>query len=206
VIPLNWMSLSPLLLFALPLWWRSARHEPRFWLPLAWVAFTILFFSATPAKRDIYLYPALPVAALALAPLFDQLVQRAAVKWVCFLLASLATLALIAVWRYDVFRSRIPPPHSRIHAVRLAGGSRSADRDRVPARARIPMALRHLAHYLAGLPSLCHTAAERSPILARPVEVAAHRTRPELGPLGASKPAAARLLRTEPALFDWNAR
>jgi 4-amino-4-deoxy-L-arabinose transferase-like glycosyltransferase len=96
VIPLNWMSLSPLLLFAIPEWWRSARSEPRFWLPLAWVVLIILFFSATPAKRDIYVYPALPVTALALAPLFDRLVQRAAVKWVCFLVASLMTLALLA--------------------------------------------------------------------------------------------------------------
>jgi 4-amino-4-deoxy-L-arabinose transferase-like glycosyltransferase len=95
VIPLNWMSLSPLLLFAIPEWWRNARSEPRFWLPLAWVVLIILFFSATPAKRDIYVYPALPVTALALAPLFDRLVQRAAVKWVCFLAASLMTLALL---------------------------------------------------------------------------------------------------------------
>jgi hypothetical protein len=89
------MSLSPLLFFALPHWWRTARSEPRFWLPLVWVALLILFFSATPAKRDIYIYPALPVVALALAPLFDELVRRTAVQWVYFLLGSLMTLALL---------------------------------------------------------------------------------------------------------------
>jgi 4-amino-4-deoxy-L-arabinose transferase-like glycosyltransferase len=95
VIPLNWMSLSPLVLFALPYWWRTARSEPRFWLPLAWVALVILFFSASPAKRDIYIYPALPIMTLALAPLFDQLVRRSAVQWVYYLLGSLMTLALL---------------------------------------------------------------------------------------------------------------
>ena len=95
VIPLNWMSLSPLALFALPHWWRTARSEPRFWLPLAWVALVIVFFSASPAKRDIYIYPALPLLALAVAPLFDQLVRRAAVQWVYYLLGSLMTLALL---------------------------------------------------------------------------------------------------------------
>ncbi len=96
VIPLNWMSLSPLVLFALPHWWRTARSEPRFWLPLVWVALVILFFSASPAKRDIYIYPALPVMALALAPLFDQLLRRTAVQWVYYLLGSVMTLALLA--------------------------------------------------------------------------------------------------------------
>lgn len=98
VIPLNWMSLSPLILFALPEWWRRSRAEPRFWLPLAWIVVILVFFSVTPGKRDIYIYPALPLMALALAPLFDSLVRRPAVQWVYFALGSLLTLALIAVW------------------------------------------------------------------------------------------------------------
>lgn len=110
VIPLNWMSLSPLILFALPEWWRSARSEPRYWLPLAWVALIILFFSLTPAKRDIYIYPALPVTALALAPLFDRLLDRAGVRWAYYLLASLVTLALLAAWAVTLGWIRVKNP------------------------------------------------------------------------------------------------
>ncbi|MGB4860447.1 MAG: glycosyltransferase family 39 protein [Dokdonella sp.] len=77
VIVLFWMPLS----LALP-WlvapWRNAWRErdAKIWLPLAWVLLVLLFFSASPGKRDMYILPALPMLALAAAPFLDRLTQR----------------------------------------------------------------------------------------------------------------------------------
>ena len=77
VIALFWMPLS----LALP-WliapWRNAWRErdAKIWLPLLWVVLVLLFFSASPGKRDMYILPALPMLALAAAPFLDTLTQR----------------------------------------------------------------------------------------------------------------------------------
>ena len=46
--------------------WRA--RDPRPLLPLAFVALVLLFFSMSPGKRGLYILPALPALALALAP------------------------------------------------------------------------------------------------------------------------------------------
>lgn len=77
VIALFWMPFS----LALP-WliapWRAAWRErdARVWLPLVWVVLVLLFFSASPGKRDMYILPALPMLALAAAPFLETLLQR----------------------------------------------------------------------------------------------------------------------------------
>ncbi len=77
VIALFWMPLS----LALP-WlvapWRNAwlERDAKIWLPLFWVLLVLLFFSASPGKRDMYILPALPMLALAAAPFLDTLTQR----------------------------------------------------------------------------------------------------------------------------------
>jgi 4-amino-4-deoxy-L-arabinose transferase-like glycosyltransferase len=96
VIPLNWMTLSPLMLFAIPWWWREARDEPRFWLPLLWIVLVVLFFSLTKGKRDIYVYPAVPIAALVVAPLFETLLKRRVLQWLYVAIAVGFTALLMA--------------------------------------------------------------------------------------------------------------
>lgn len=77
VIALFWMPLS----LALP-WlvapWRNAWRErdAKIWVPLFWVLLVLLFFSASPGKRDMYILPALPMLALAAAPFLDTLTKR----------------------------------------------------------------------------------------------------------------------------------
>lgn len=83
-----WYFLQVVLLFWLPFslalpWlarhWRQAWRErdARVWLPLAWFALVLLFFSASAGKRDMYVLPALPALALAAAPFLESISQRA---------------------------------------------------------------------------------------------------------------------------------
>ena len=73
---------------------------------LSWVALVLLFFSLSPGKREVYILPALPMFALALAWVWEQaplqgrraaaLRLRAALLLMGLLLTSLATVALLA--------------------------------------------------------------------------------------------------------------
>ena len=81
VMALMWLPTALALPWALPAWWRRLRRrDPRYLLPLAWWALVIVFFSIPAGKRDMYILPALPMVALALAPLLPGLVRRVAVR------------------------------------------------------------------------------------------------------------------------------
>ena len=54
--------------------WRA--RDARVWLPLAWALLVFAFFSFSPGKRDMYILPALPAAALAAAPFLPALLAR----------------------------------------------------------------------------------------------------------------------------------
>ncbi|WP_449423960.1 ArnT family glycosyltransferase [Rhodanobacter lindaniclasticus] len=101
IIVVDWLPLSLLLPWALPAWWRRLkRRDARFLLPLGWIVLILLFFSLSPGKRDVYILPALPMAALALAPLLPGLLRRRGVRRaVCALTVLLAgALTVAAVW------------------------------------------------------------------------------------------------------------
>ena len=77
VIGLFWLPFS----LALPWLWRDWRaawrgRDARVWLPLAWAILVLVFFSASPGKRDMYILPALPAVALAAAPFLSALSER----------------------------------------------------------------------------------------------------------------------------------
>lgn len=73
---------------------------------LSWVALVLLFFSMSPGKREVYILPALPMAALALAYVWEQapeegrrvasLVLRAVLALTGLLVMLLAAVALFA--------------------------------------------------------------------------------------------------------------
>jgi 4-amino-4-deoxy-L-arabinose transferase-like glycosyltransferase len=94
VLLLAWLPLTLALPWALPAWWRRLRRgDARYLLPLAWVALVVVFFSFAAGKRDMYILPALPMLALATAPLLPGLLRRrdvrAAVVVLVLLLAGL---------------------------------------------------------------------------------------------------------------------
>lgn len=91
VVLLFWLPFS----LALP-WlarpWRDAwrARDARVWLPLAWFALVVLFFSLSAGKRDMYILPALPALALAAAPFLPGITESAR-----FRRAMLAFVALL---------------------------------------------------------------------------------------------------------------
>jgi 4-amino-4-deoxy-L-arabinose transferase-like glycosyltransferase len=93
ILPL-WLPLSALFFWLVPGWLRAwRRRDARPWLPLAWVLLVVVFFSLSPGKRDLYVFPALPAAALASAPLLPELIGRRGVIRLGALLAALVVLA-----------------------------------------------------------------------------------------------------------------
>lgn len=103
VIPVFWLP-TVLLLPGLLAPWRSAFRErdPRIVMPLIWILLVLVFFSASPGKRGVYLLPLVPMLCLAIAPYLKELLQR---RWVALalrgLLIVLATLFIgIAIAAY----------------------------------------------------------------------------------------------------------
>ncbi|HEY5971381.1 MAG TPA: glycosyltransferase family 39 protein [Pseudoxanthomonas sp.] len=95
VIATLWLPGALLLPWLLPAWWRRLRRgDPRLWMLLGWSTLVLLFFSASPGKREVYIFPALPVLCVAAAPLLHGLLQRIAVRRT--LLVYLLALALAA--------------------------------------------------------------------------------------------------------------
>ena len=65
----------------LPAWWRRLRRaDPRYALLLGWALLVLVFFSASPGKREVYIFPMLPALAVAAAPLLAGLLRRSAVR------------------------------------------------------------------------------------------------------------------------------
>ncbi len=113
IIVVDWLPLSLLLPWAIPAWWRRLRRgDARFALPLGWCVLVLIFFSISPGKRDVYILPALPMMALALAPLLPGLLRKRGVQRAIFaltaLLSTVLTLAaVLALVRHPAWARRI---------------------------------------------------------------------------------------------------
>mgnify|MGYP001764881026 CR=1 FL=1 len=70
VMATTWLPFVLAWPWALPYAWRRlrTRRDARIFIPLAWSALVLLFFSASPGKRDMYILPILPMLCVALAP------------------------------------------------------------------------------------------------------------------------------------------
>jgi 4-amino-4-deoxy-L-arabinose transferase-like glycosyltransferase len=96
VIPALWLPVSVLLIWLVPLWRRAWREgDARVWLPLGWALLVLVFFSASPGKRGIYIMPALPAVILASAPYFSELFRRRSVQRAGLVLAGVLVVAAI---------------------------------------------------------------------------------------------------------------
>lgn len=97
VIVTLWLPGALLLPWLLPAWWRRLRRgDSRFWLLLGWSALVLLFFSASPGKREVYIFPMLPALCVAAGPLLYALMQRIAVRRTLLVyLLVLATAACV---------------------------------------------------------------------------------------------------------------
>lgn len=106
VIPALWLPGTALLPWLVPRWraaWRERDGRP--WLFLGWIALVVLFFSLSPAKRGVYVLPALPAFALAAAPwLVELLGQRKPARMLFWLAATVAVLSALAALYLGVIR------------------------------------------------------------------------------------------------------
>ncbi|WP_115720425.1 ArnT family glycosyltransferase [Gallaecimonas mangrovi] len=96
VAPLFWLPMSVIAPFLVKRWWQD-KAKPEILLPVVMVLAIILFFSISPGKRGVYITPALPWLALAIAPYLPSLADK---KWlnsiwlgVAVLLAAVITIA-----------------------------------------------------------------------------------------------------------------
>jgi 4-amino-4-deoxy-L-arabinose transferase-like glycosyltransferase len=100
VIPALWVPWSLLLFWLVPRF-KLAFHErnARVWLPLFWLLIVLVFFSASPGKRGVYILPALPALAIAALPFLESLLARPGVRRMGFILAGafFLTAAVIAI-------------------------------------------------------------------------------------------------------------
>ncbi|MFC3550618.1 ArnT family glycosyltransferase [Lysobacter cavernae] len=103
VMATMWLPTVLALPWAIPAWRRRLRRrDPRYLLPLAWWALVLVFFSIPGGKRDMYILPALPMAALALAPLLPGLLRKRAAQRVALVFTAVLAGALLfgglAMW------------------------------------------------------------------------------------------------------------
>ena len=118
VIVAFWLPFSLAFFWLWREWGRAWRErDARSWLPLAWALLVLLFFSASPGKRDMYILPALPAVALAAARFLPALLVRAdfrrALHWLALGLSLLLFVSgLLAL---------LHPPKSVLALVRERG-------------------------------------------------------------------------------------
>lgn len=92
-----WLPGSLLLPALLPAWWRRLKRvDGRYWLLLGWALLVLVFFSASPGKREVYIFPMLPLLCVAAAPLLPGLLRRPGPRWL--LLAYVSVLAVAALY------------------------------------------------------------------------------------------------------------
>ncbi|MEP6633263.1 MAG: glycosyltransferase family 39 protein [Luteimonas sp.] len=94
VIVTLWLPGALLLPWLLPAWWRRLRRrDARFVLLLGWSVLVLLFFSSSPGKREMYIFPALPALCVAAAPLLPGLLRRRGVQWTLWLYVLVLSVA-----------------------------------------------------------------------------------------------------------------
>lgn len=89
-----WLPGALLLPWLIPGWWRQLRDKtPAQWLLLGWCLLVLIFFSASPGKREVYIFPMLPALCIAAAPFLPDLLKRRGVQWT--LAAYVAIFAIV---------------------------------------------------------------------------------------------------------------
>jgi 4-amino-4-deoxy-L-arabinose transferase-like glycosyltransferase len=99
VVPPLWLPWSALLVWLVPRYRRAwSARDARVWLPLGWVLLVLVFFSASPGKRGVYIQPALPALALASLPFLEEVLAKRGVRIASLVFAGLAWLAGLVMW------------------------------------------------------------------------------------------------------------
>ena len=98
IVLFGWLPMSLGYIGSAPRWWRDLKAgEARIMLPLAWSLMLLVFFSIPSGKRDVYLMPALPMVALAMAPYLQEIMAARWLRTTAFAMALLGGLAIAAI-------------------------------------------------------------------------------------------------------------
>lgn len=107
VIVSLWIPLAILIPWLAPRWKeRILAHDARVLLPLAWIVLVLVFFSASPGKRGVYIFPALPALALLSGEWLKNLAQQRGVQRAGAIFSTFVVLVCAAVF---VFLTWIKP-------------------------------------------------------------------------------------------------
>lgn len=113
VIASLWLPGALLLPWLVPAWWRRLREgDPVLLTLLTWVVMVLVFFSASPGKRGVYIFPALPVLCVAAGPLLADLLARIGVRrtlfgYGLFLAALMALVGLAGLLGPEAWSDRL---------------------------------------------------------------------------------------------------
>jgi len=98
IVLFNWFPLSLAYPGLFPRWREALRlRESRVWLPLAWSAIVLLFFSIPVGKRDVYVMPLLPMVALAAGPYLADIVAKRWFGISAFAIALVGGVVILAL-------------------------------------------------------------------------------------------------------------
>ncbi|SKB56622.1 glycosyltransferase family 39 protein [Luteibacter sp. 22Crub2.1] len=101
VILQEWVPVWLLIPLMLPRWREALRlREPRVWMPLVSFLLILVFFSIPRGKRAIYILPALPMLALAIAPYLGELLKARWLQRFCLALTAIcgAVFGGVGLW------------------------------------------------------------------------------------------------------------
>jgi hypothetical protein len=98
VVPIFWLPLSLLLPWLLRPWKAAIKKlDYRIILPLAWIVLVLIFFSASPGKRGVYILPALPMLALISAPYVRDILHKRGPQWLVWAVTCCLSLLLFVL-------------------------------------------------------------------------------------------------------------
>jgi 4-amino-4-deoxy-L-arabinose transferase-like glycosyltransferase len=101
VIPVFWMPVIFALPWLIPAWWRRLRRrDGRYLLVLGWIGLVLGFFTLSAAKRGVYILPAVPALAIAVAPLVPGLLKLRGVQILFSLWTFIVSLAGLGAYFY----------------------------------------------------------------------------------------------------------
>ena len=90
-----WLPFSLAIPWLIPRWRDALRaRDAAVWLPLAWALLVLVFFSASPGKRDMYILPMLPMLAVAAGPFLPDIVASKRFRACLFALVLVLAIAL----------------------------------------------------------------------------------------------------------------
>jgi 4-amino-4-deoxy-L-arabinose transferase-like glycosyltransferase len=98
VIATLWLPFALALPGLLPAWWGRLRGgDARVLALVGWALLVLLFFSASPGKREVYILPALPMLCVAAAPWLPLLLRSAWLRRAVLAFVLAVALAALAV-------------------------------------------------------------------------------------------------------------